>query len=58
MGEWRFGVTLVPRDEASEERERQRTVEAIVRARQDRGWELVRVTERDDSELFVFRQPA
>ena len=33
-------------------------VEAVVRSRQTLGWELVRVSARDDVELLVFRRPA
>ena len=54
---WRYGLTLLPREKTSHDQSGG-VIEAVVRSREDLGWELVRVTERDDSELFVFRRPA
>ena len=54
---WRYGLTLLPRDATSDDQSGE-VIEAVVRSREDLGWELVRVTERDDSELLVFRRPA
>jgi len=54
---WRYGLTLLPREKTSEDQS-SGVIEAVVRCREDLGWELVRVTERDDSELLVFRRPA
>ena len=56
--EWHYGLTLLPREANAEEEDTDPTVEAIVRSRQDLGWELVRVTERADAELLIFRRPA
>ena len=58
MKTWRYGLTLLPREVASDEENESATVEAVVLSRQKLGWELVRVTERDDAELLVFRRPA
>jgi len=58
MTMWRYGLTLLPRELTSDEKGVEATVEAVVRSRQDHGWELVRKAERDDSELLVFRRPA
>jgi hypothetical protein len=55
---WRYGLTLLPRETAPNEQVNDETVKAVVRSRENLGWELVRVTERDDSELLVFRKPA
>jgi hypothetical protein len=55
---WRYGLTLLPRETASDGDSLEATVEAVVRSRRDLGWELVRKAERDDSELLVFRRPA
>ncbi len=56
--QWRYGLTLLPRENSSDEERGEATIEAVVCSRQELGWELVRVTERDDSELLVFRRPA
>ena len=58
VGEWRYGLTLVPRDNGTEAQDTGVTVEAVVQARRARGWELIRVTEKENAELLVFRQPA
>ncbi len=58
VGKSWYGLTLVPRDQKSENHDVEEAVEAIVRARQAEGWELVRVAERDDSEVLIFRRPA
>jgi hypothetical protein len=55
---WRYGLTLLPREITSDDQRGEATIEAVVCSRRKLGWELVRVTERDDSELLVFRQPA
>jgi hypothetical protein len=55
---WRYGLTLLPRETAPNDQCIDGTVEAVVRSRENLGWELIRVTERDDSELLVFRRPA
>jgi len=34
------------------------TIESVVGSREDLGWELVRRTELDDSEVLAFRRPA
>lgn len=57
MKRWRYGLTLLPRETGDEDGS-EVTVEAVVRSRQDLGWELVRVRERTDSEVLVFRRPA
>lgn len=57
MEAWRYGLTLLPRDTGDEEGS-EVTVDAVVRSRRDLGWELIRVTERGDSEVLVFRRPA
>jgi len=48
----------VPRDIGPEVQDTIVTVETAVQARRARGWELIRVTEREDAELLVFRRPA
>jgi hypothetical protein len=53
-----YGLTLVPRELKPESHDVEGAVEAIVRARQAKGWELVRVAERDNSEVLIFRRPA
>jgi hypothetical protein len=58
VGESWYGLTLVPREQKSENHDIEDAVEAIVRARQAKGWELVRVAERDNSEVLIFRRPA
>ena len=58
MQQWRYGLTLLPRDTSADEDSIEATVEAVVRSRRDHGWELVRKAEGDDSELLVFRRPA
>jgi hypothetical protein len=58
MKTWRYGLTLLPREKAPAEDGAERTVEAVVRSRQDLGWELVRVSARDNAEVLVFRRPA
>jgi hypothetical protein len=57
MEAWRYGLTLLPRETDDEERN-EISVEAVVRSRQDLGWELVRVSAGTDSEVLVFRRPA
>jgi len=57
MQVWQYGLTLLPRELASDEDCVEATVEAVVRPREDLGWELVRKAECDDSELLVFRRP-
>jgi hypothetical protein len=57
MEAWRYGLTLLPRETGDEEGT-EVTVDAVVRSRQDLGWELLRVTERSDAEVLVFRRPA
>jgi hypothetical protein len=56
VAKWRYGLTLVPRDKTLVEG--RPAVDALVRARRDLGWEFLRITERDDSEMLVFRRPA
>jgi hypothetical protein len=58
MEAWRYGLTLLPREKSIEEQSAEETVEAVVRSRQDLGWELVRVSARDNAELLIFRRPA
>jgi len=55
---WFYGITLLPVEKTSDEEGVHATVEAVVRSREDLGWELVRRTARDDSEVLVFRRPA
>jgi hypothetical protein len=55
---WRYGLTLLPRENTSDETRGEEAVDAVVWSRRERGWELVRVTARDDAELLVFRRPA
>jgi hypothetical protein len=47
----RYGLILVPVEELSDVEHIHATIEAVVRAREDLGWELVRRAERDDSEV-------
>jgi len=58
VNEWRYALTLLPREAAWDAHDTEATVEAVVRSRRDHGWELVRVTERDEAELLIFRRPA
>ncbi len=58
MNRWRYGLTLLPRESAPDQESVEETIAAVVRSRQDLGWELVRKAEHDDSELLVFRRPA
>jgi len=58
MKTWRYGLTLLPREKTPAEDSAEMTVEAVVRSRQDLGWELVRVSARDNAEVLVFRRPA
>jgi len=58
VGECWYGLTLVPRDPEPDEHGIEEALETIVRSRQERGWELVRVSERDHYEMLVFRRPA
>jgi hypothetical protein len=54
----RYGLTLLPLEATSDGESVDATVEGLVRSRRDLGWELVRTTVHDDSELLVFRKPA
>jgi hypothetical protein len=58
MEMWRYGLTLLPLEATSESGSVDATIEQLVRSRRDLGWELVRKTEHDDSEVLVFRKPA
>ncbi len=56
MGPWRYGVTLLPGASRPDDEGK---VDEVLRTRSENGWELVNaVTERDGSDLLVFRRPA
>jgi len=59
VGPWRYGVTLLPGASRPDEERDEDKVDEVLRARSENGWELVNaVTERDGSDLLVFRRPA
>ncbi len=56
---WRYGVTLLPGATTVDDAPNDARIDEVLRARTERGWELVTlVTERDGSDVLVFRQPA
>jgi hypothetical protein len=59
MGDWRYGLALLPVAPYIDDDRDDTRVDEILRARSEGGWELVTaVTARDGSDLLVFRQPA
>jgi hypothetical protein len=59
VGPWRYGVTLLPGASRPDDERDEGKVDEVLRARSENGWELVNaVTERDGSDLLVFRRPA
>jgi hypothetical protein len=56
---WRYGLTLLPGAVSVDDPPNDARKDEVMRARSERGWELViAVTERDGSDLLVFRRPA
>jgi hypothetical protein len=56
---WRYGLTLLPGVVSVDDPPNDARKDEVMRARSERGWELViAVTERDGSDLLVFRRPA
>jgi len=59
VASWRYGLTLLPGASGPDDERDEAKVDEVLRARSESGWELVNaVTERDGSDLLVFRQPA
>jgi len=59
VGSWRYGLTLLPGASRSDDERDEGKVHEVLRARSESGWELLNaVTERDGSDLLVFRQKA
>jgi hypothetical protein len=59
VASWRYGLTLLPGASRPDDERDEGKVDEVLRARSESGWELVNaVTERDGSDLFVFRRPA
>ena len=56
---WRYGVTLLPGAISVDDPPNEARIDEVLRARTEGGWELVTVvTERDGSDVLLFRQPA
>ena len=56
---WRYALTLIPGAVSVDDPPNDTKVDEVLRARSEGGWELVTaVTERDGSDLLVFRRPA
>ena len=59
VGDWRYGVTLLPAAMGPDDPHCDARVDEVLRARTESGWELVTAaTARDGSDVLVFRQPA
>ena len=56
---WRYGVTLLPWATSVDDPLNDARIDEVLRVRSEGGWELVTaVTERDGSDVLVFRRPA
>ncbi len=58
MERWRYGVTLLPGEARQESPRDEPEFVAALRARRADGWKLISVTNRDGSDVLMFRKPA
>jgi hypothetical protein len=58
MDAWQYALTLVPGESSQDRAHHDTRAEAALAARLERGWELVSTSERDGSNMFVFRRRA